>query len=338
MDKHNNMTIEKNCLILSENGKIVVGVTDTSITNVVIPEGVEEVGENAFCNCDKSNIKTITFPTTLRKIGFASLGGIRVSYLSIPEGVEVIEEAAFFNSVLSYVSLPSTLKELDSKSFLCCRIDNLIIKCRDQKIVMRNYNYNYSSTYTRSLYVPSELLKTYHSLPGFSDIGEINSITLAKDWDETNWKYYRFFIFESDGLKKWWLPFIKEDGKWYIDDHVRKSFPEELRVTRGFDILCETFSYDGVHAEMIITMSDDLLFIDQEDGCFAQCRKSSDSSGAEYYVNLDFMKKNDGLFGLTPLVLSAISNFPKYMKIMPQKLDISKLEALGIMHGRYFFL
>ena len=89
---------------------------------------------------------------------------------------------------------------------------------------------------------------------------------------------------------------------------------------------------------MIITMSDDLLFIDQEDGCFAQCRKSSDSSGAEYYVNLDFMKKNDGLFGLTPLVLSAISNFPKYMKIMPQKLDISKLEALGIMHGRYFFL
>jgi hypothetical protein len=83
---------------------------------------------------------------------------------------------------------------------------------------------------------------------------------------------------------------------------------------------------------MIITMSDDLLFIDQEDGCFAQCRKSSDSSGAEYYVNLDFMKKNDGLFGLTPLVLSAISNFPKYMKIMPQKLDISKLEALGIMH------
>ena len=204
MDNQNNKTIEKNCLILSENGKIVVGVTDTSITNVVIPEGVEEVGENAFSNCDKSNIKTITFPTTLRKIGFASLGGIRVSYLSIPEGVEVIEEAAFFNSVLSYVSLPSTLKELDSKSFLGCRIDNLIIRCRDQKVVMRNYNY--SSTYTRSLYVPSELLKTYHSLPGFGDIGDINSIILPKDWDEVNWKYNRFFIFESDGLKKWWLP------------------------------------------------------------------------------------------------------------------------------------
>ena len=98
------------------------------------------MGENAFSNCDKSNIKTITFPTTLRKIGFASLGGIRVSYLSIPEGVEVIEEAAFFNSVLSYVSLPSTLKELDSKSFLCCRIDNLIIKFALTHVLFQEQN------------------------------------------------------------------------------------------------------------------------------------------------------------------------------------------------------
>lgn len=336
MNKQNDKTIEKNGLILSDDGKVVKGVADHSIINVVIPEGVEEIGENAFSNCNKSNIKTITFPTTLRKIGFASLGGIRVSYLSIPEGVEVIEEAAFFNSVLFYVSLPSTLKELDRKSFLGCRIYSLIIKCRDQKIVTSNYHY--SSAYTRSLYVPSDLLKTYHLLPDFSHIGDINSIILPKGGNEVYWEYNRFFIFESDGLKKWWLPFIKEDGRWYIDDYVRKSFPEELRITRGFDILCEAFSYDGVHAEMIITMSDDLLFIDKEEGCFAQCRKSSDSSGAEYYVNLDCMKKSDGLFWLTPQVLSAITHFPKYMKIMPQKLDLSKLEALGIHNSRYLVL
>ena len=335
MDTQNNKTIEKDGLILNEDGKIVIGVKDYSITNVVIPEGVEEIGENAFSHCDKSNIKTITFPTTLRKIGFASLGGIRVSYLSIPEGVEVIENAAFFNSVLSYVSLPSTLKELDRNSFMGCRIDTLIIKCRDQEIVTRNYQY--ASAYTGSLYVPSDLLKTYHSLPDFSHIRDINAITLPKDRDEVNWKYNRFFILESDGLKKWWLPFIKEDGIWYIDDYVRKSFPEGLRVTRGFDILCEAFSYDGAHAEMIITMSDDLLFIDQEEGCFAQCRKASDSSGAEYYVNLDCMKKHDGLFWLTPQVLSAISNFPKYMKIMPQKLDFSKVYTLGIHTSKWLW-
>ena len=41
MDKKDVKTIEKNGLILSEDGKIVMGVKDRSITNVVIPEGVE---------------------------------------------------------------------------------------------------------------------------------------------------------------------------------------------------------------------------------------------------------------------------------------------------------
>ena len=44
MDTQNNKTIEKDGLILNEDGKIVIGVKDYSITNVVIPEGVEEVG------------------------------------------------------------------------------------------------------------------------------------------------------------------------------------------------------------------------------------------------------------------------------------------------------
>ena len=72
----------------------------------------------------------VTFPSTLRKIGFASLKGIRVCCLSIPEGVEVIEEAAFFGSSFTYVSLPSTLKVLED-AFLNCTIKNLIIKVRD---------------------------------------------------------------------------------------------------------------------------------------------------------------------------------------------------------------
>lgn len=41
MDKKDVKTIEKNGLILSEDGKIVMGVKDYSIINVIIPEGVE---------------------------------------------------------------------------------------------------------------------------------------------------------------------------------------------------------------------------------------------------------------------------------------------------------
>jgi len=339
MDKQNDKTIEKNGLVLSEDGKIVVGVADTSITETIIPEGVEEVGENAFSYCYK--IEMVTFPSTLRKIGFASLKGIRVCCLSIPEGVEVIEEAAFFGSSFTYVSLPSTLKVLED-AFLNCTIKNLIIKVRDldnlkiygHRELLSEERNPFSIKYPNwtKLYVPSDLVEVYKKHPVFGRFEHIEDIT-KPDNDDINWKQTRYFFQDFYGQKSiWWIPFIKEDGNWYIDDQMRTYLHDELKVTRGLDTLCEAFSYDGVHAEIIIKMSDDLYYIDQEEGCFAQCRKASDSSGAEYYVNLDCMKKHNGLYWVTPLVLSAITHFPKYMKIMPQKLDDSQLEALGIKH------
>ncbi|WP_407434542.1 leucine-rich repeat domain-containing protein [Treponema sp.] len=46
--------------------KVFTGFANTTkITKVVIPEGVEEIGENAFYN---SSVKDITFPSTLKKI------------------------------------------------------------------------------------------------------------------------------------------------------------------------------------------------------------------------------------------------------------------------------
>ena len=61
MDKKEIKTIEKNGLILSEDGKIVIGVSDYDITNVVIPEGVEELGDRAFNNCYLINNKRMCY-------------------------------------------------------------------------------------------------------------------------------------------------------------------------------------------------------------------------------------------------------------------------------------
>lgn len=339
MDTQNNKTIEKDGLILNEDGKIVIGVKDYSITNVVIPEGVEEVGENAFSYCYQ--IEMVTFPSTLRKIGFASLKGIRVCCLSIPEGVEVIEEAAFFGSSFTYVSLPSTLKVLED-AFLNCTIKNLFIKVRDldslkiyghQKYLSEERN-PFSMRYPdyTNLYVPSDLVDTYKKHPIFGRFEHIEDITQPEN-DDIKWEHTRYFVQDFYGMKIiWWIPFIKEDGNWCINDPMRTYLLDELKVIRGLDALCEAFSYDGIHAEMIIAISDNQNLIDEESGCLAKCRKASASSGAEYYVNLECMNKHEGLFWITPKILFAITHFPKYMKIMPQKLDDTQLESLGIMH------
>ena len=113
MDKQNDKTIEKNGLVLSEDGKIVVGVVDTSITEVIIPEGIEAIGDYAFKGCRQLN--TVNLPYSLKKIGFGAFVGTHLKEIAIPEGVEEIEEAAFYDSGLSVVSLPSTLKILEEQ-------------------------------------------------------------------------------------------------------------------------------------------------------------------------------------------------------------------------------
>ena len=123
MDKQNDKTIEKNGLVLSEDGKIVVGVVDTSIT-----EGIEAIGDYAFKGCRQLN--TVNLPYSLKKIGFGAFVGTHLKEIAIPEGVEEIEEAAFYDSGLSVVSLPSTLKILE-EAFLGCRISSMYISVRN---------------------------------------------------------------------------------------------------------------------------------------------------------------------------------------------------------------
>lgn len=117
---------------------------------------------------------------------------------------------------------------------------------------------------------------------------------------------------------------IIEEAAFFNSRFSYVSLPSTLKV------LEEAFSYDGVHVEMMFTISDELDDVDDEPGCLAKCRKASASSGAEYYMKLDCMKKHEGLFWLTPEILFAIEKFPKYMKIMPQKLNNSQLEGIGV--------
>ena len=61
-------TIEKDGLILSEDGKKVLGVTDNTITKVVVPEGVEVIEDWAFEKCYELQI--LKLPKSLKKNRF----------------------------------------------------------------------------------------------------------------------------------------------------------------------------------------------------------------------------------------------------------------------------
>lgn len=113
------------------------------IKSVYIPEGVKEIGVNAFCYCE--NILSLHLPSSVERIGNCCFEGLKsmkslqlsgsikeiplkafvkcssLEKLVIPEGVEVLGLDAFaICTNLKEVSLPSTLTTISRGAFWHC--------------------------------------------------------------------------------------------------------------------------------------------------------------------------------------------------------------------------
>ena len=77
--------------ILKENAFI----NDTTITNAVIPEGVKEIGTQAFKGC--ANLTSVTIPEGVTTIGNAAFQGCtNLTSVTIPDSVTTIGDSAFY--------------------------------------------------------------------------------------------------------------------------------------------------------------------------------------------------------------------------------------------------
>ena len=88
-------------------------------TEVVIPEGVTEIGEGAF-SC--SYMPSVRFPSTLKKIGkqafCLTFGLTNYSTITFPNGLEVIEDEAFDGCYFKKaIVLPASIKSIGKKAF-----------------------------------------------------------------------------------------------------------------------------------------------------------------------------------------------------------------------------
>ena len=110
------------------------------IRTVMIPEGIEDIGEEAFADCPR--LESISIPTSLKKLGegafsnchgladaegFVIVGGVLFNYygsnetITIPEGVTRIDSRAFYgNSVIREVIMPEGLKTIGRSTFYVC--------------------------------------------------------------------------------------------------------------------------------------------------------------------------------------------------------------------------
>ena len=116
--------------IIPQGVKRVNGI-GRGITSVYIPNGVEEIGEEAFCEYSKLTGK-VHIPSTVKKIGgsaFRSWGCVPITHVDLPEGLEIIEEFTFYGCsfLQDTIVIPSSVKQIGDHAFGNCHMLNAII-------------------------------------------------------------------------------------------------------------------------------------------------------------------------------------------------------------------
>ena len=106
-----------------------------SLSNITIPEGVKKIGNSAFAGC--SSLKSITMPesvTSIRDFAFKECKALK--NITIPEGVARIGEWAFEGCIsLTNITIPRSVTSIERGAFRMCKsLKNITISKGVRKI------------------------------------------------------------------------------------------------------------------------------------------------------------------------------------------------------------
>lgn len=120
------VNVEPNGLTLSPDGRCVMAC-DQEVYTIVVPEGVTEIGDNAFAGCVE--LQELTLPQGLETIGASAFSYCEsLTQLTLPESVRSIGGLAFngcSNLVISH--LPSQLRHIGNRGFRTCHIEHCVL-------------------------------------------------------------------------------------------------------------------------------------------------------------------------------------------------------------------
>ncbi len=110
-----------------------------NIDNLIIEQGVQEIGASAFAY---NKILRVKFPNSLKKIGMNAFIGNRLTEIDFPDGLEEIGASAFADNELSKIKLPQRLKIISKWSFYKNRLTEIEIPEKVEEIGISAFAYN----------------------------------------------------------------------------------------------------------------------------------------------------------------------------------------------------
>ena len=149
-----------------------------SLDTLIIENGVERIGQNAFYNC--SNMKSVSLPVSLKSIGdYSFADSYNITNLVIPEGVKTIGHNAFrWCSGIKLLELPSTLDSIGDYAFYRCSNLSRVVsriktpfKISKSVFCTEDYWENNVQVFRNSpatLYVPTGTKSSYEAYEGWN--------------------------------------------------------------------------------------------------------------------------------------------------------------------------
>ena len=120
--KHGTKFIYNNGILTTPDGKALIYHPESK--HVIVPEGIEIIGNWAFALFDKMN--KIDLPNSLKEIGDYSFGYVdNLKELIIPDSVEKLGEGSFKYSEIGIIKVPDKIETFPACCFRYCRIDKL---------------------------------------------------------------------------------------------------------------------------------------------------------------------------------------------------------------------
>ena len=163
-------------MLLSADGTQVIAYWGEN-SEVTIPEGVQSIGNSAFCDfCDCSSLTSLTLPSSLQSIGDCAFYGCEsLTSLTLPSSLQSIGDCAFYYcSSLTSLTLPSSLQSIGDFAFRECEsLTSLTLPSSLQSIGKEAF---YGCNSLTSLTLPSSLQSIGDS--AFSCCNSLTSLTL----------------------------------------------------------------------------------------------------------------------------------------------------------------
>ena len=226
------------------------GVVYLPLRHIILPEGIQEIGDFAF---SRMKLEQINLPKSLRKLGrfsFSSCHWLSTDPLIIPDGitsippqcfincqcfkklvlpstVKVIGESAFYNTRIEEVNLPEGLEKIEQGAFAGCNIKKVIIPASLNELPGFLFS---MCPYLKEIYIPNHITKIPNSFASWCPL--LEKVNIPKSIIEIGVDAFAGDVKLKpidlpEGLKR-----IEQDALWYcaIDSIV---FPASLEYLGG---------------------------------------------------------------------------------------------------------